>query len=197
MEDEVLFKNTSKMDDEEIALFQNFALKKSTMISSLIFTLCFVGVGIGLCFIDLTMGITLIVCGAVGGVVLLPYLTKESIKKQNKITLGDKKYLNTFEFMDDCVNVESQATTTKETNDYQPVATQKIFYRDIFKLVLYKEHLFLYINARQSFILNFKGMTKGTVGELVQLLKEKGIKVIDKSYVQTPSIGEGKKKKAS
>ncbi len=188
-EKEVKFKNTTKMDDEEISIFQSYALKKTTLISSILFSLLFVGAGIGISFIDLEMGIILIVCGLLGGFVLLPYLLKEILKKQNKTTLGDKKYLNTFEFCDEFILVESQASSSKETNDYQQVASQKIFYKDVFKVVIYKEFLFVYLNARQSLILNFKGMTLGTAGELVEFLKGKNIKFVDKSNENTPQIG--------
>lgn len=180
-EKNVLFKNTSKMDDKEISLFQNFALRKKTIITSVIFSLFFIGGGIGLCFLDLTMGITFIICGVVGGVILLPYLMKETVKKQNQVTLGDKKYLNTFEFFEDHILVTSEATANKESNDYKPMATQILPYNEIFKVVSYKEFLFIYINKVQSFIVNFKGMTKGTIGEVIDLLKLKGVKFYDKS----------------
>ena len=192
MEEQVLFKNTSKMDDEEISLFQSYALKKTILITSILFSLIFAGGGIGLCFVDLTMGIVLIVCGLVGGLILIPYGLKESVKKQNKVTLGDRKYLNTFEFFEDHIFVRSQATKDKQSNDYQEIASQKLFYQDLFKFVVYKQHLFIYINPRQSFILNFLGMTKGTIGEVIDLLKNKGVKFIDKSSVNTPDIGKKK-----
>ncbi len=187
-ENEVLFKNTSKMNDEEISVFQNYALKKTILITSILFTLVFCGVGAGFCFIDLTYGIIFLVCGILGGFVLIPFLMKDSVKKQNKLLLGDKKYLNTFEFCEDYIFVTSQATSSKESNDYQEVASQKIFYRDIFKFVTYKEFMFIYINARQSFILNFRGMTKGTIAEVIELLKGKGIKFVDKSSENMPSM---------
>ncbi len=192
-EKKVLFKNTSKMDDEEISLFQNFALKKKTIISSVVFSLVFVGGGVGMCFVDLNMGITLLVCGLVGGCVLLPYLMKEMVKKQNKITLGDKKYLNTFEFYEDYVFVTSEATPNKESNEYKPMATQNLSYNEIYQVVSYKEFLFIYLNKAQSFIVNFRGMTKGTIGEVIELLKSKGIKFIDKSNEPVPSKNELKK----
>ncbi len=185
---DVLFKNTSKMDDEEITVFQNYALKKTMLTTSILFALIFVAFGIGASFLDLTMGIVLIVCGLLGGFVLLPFLLKETVKKQNKVTLGDKKYLNTFEFCEEFLFVTSQATSSKETNDYQDVASQKIFYKDMFKVVSYIEFLFIYLNSKQSLILNFKGMTGGTAGELIEFLKMKNIKFVDRSSEKTPEI---------
>ena len=137
-EKNAIFKNTSKMDDEEISLFQNFVLKKTTFISSLVFSIIFIGGGVGMCFVDLTIGIALAICGVIGGIILLPYLMKESLKKQNKITLGDRKYLNTFEFCQDYIFITSQATSSPTANDYQEIASQKVFYKDLFKFVAYK-----------------------------------------------------------
>lgn len=178
--EEVIYKNTSKMDAEEIAVFQNSVTKKSIFWTSICFVLIFAGMGIGLSFIDLTLGIILIVCGLIGGFVLLPYLFKENMKKTNKEMLGDKKYLNTFDFYHDYFNVASEASPLESTN-FEVVGSQKIYYKDLHKVVVYKERLFVFINPRQSFILNFKGMTKGTAGELIELFKSNNIKVKDQS----------------
>lgn len=194
-EKNAIFKNTSKMDDEEISLFQNFVLKKTTFISSLVFSIIFIGGGVGMCFVDLTIGLALAICGVIGGIILLPYLMKESLKKQNKITLGDRKYLNTFEFCQDYIFITSQATSSPTANDYQEIASQKVFYKDLFKFVAYKEHLFIFINQKQSFIFDYRGMTKGTAGEVVEFLKAKGVKFVDKSSVQTPNLQNKKNNK--
>ncbi len=188
-EEKILYKNSSKMDDEEIIIFQNYALKKTLFISSIVFTLIFIAVGIGTSFFDLTMGIVFIVCGLLGGFVLLPYLIKENVKKQNKTSLGDKRYLNTFEFYEDYIFVESKASA-KDKNEFQQVATQKVLYKDVFKIVVYREFLFIFLNARQSLILNFKGMTFGTAGEMIEFLKTKSIKFVDKSNENTPKLSE-------
>lgn len=178
---EVLFKNTSKMDHEEISIFQNSIMKKSTTIwTMIIFVLVFAGIGVGLAFVDLTFGIIIIVCGALGGFVFLPYLMKENMKKVNKETLGDKKYLNTFEFYADYAQITTQASKLNE-NQYEEVGSQKLYYKDIYQVTVYKERLFIFLNPRQSFIFNFKGMTKGTAGEVVELLKANNVKVKDNS----------------
>ena len=56
-ESEVLFKNTSKMNSEEVTVFQNFALKKLHLIVSIGFSLVFVAIGLLLIFfVNLTAG---------------------------------------------------------------------------------------------------------------------------------------------
>lgn len=179
--DEILFKNSSKMNEDEIQVFQKFALKKTIIISSVCLIAAFAVIGALVCLAELFLGITIIVAGVLGGAVLMPFLMKDSIKKQNTLTLGDKKYLNHFEFYNDYIFVTSEATSSKESNDYQEVASQKVFYKDLVQVVMYKTYLFIYINKAQSFVLNQRGMTQGTVGELIPFLKEKGLKIIDKS----------------
>lgn len=178
--EEIIFKNTSKMDHEEISIFQNTVSKKANFITSILFALIFVGLGVGLSFVDLTLGIILIVCGVIGGFLLVPYLLKESMKKANKETLGDRKYLNTFEFYEEYFFVSTEASPLTQQK-FEKIGSQKVYYTDLHKVVVYKERLFIFINSRQSFIFNFKGMTKGTAGEVIELFKSKNIKVKDNS----------------
>ena len=185
---ELLFKNTSKIDSDEISLFQKYALKKTVLLSSIIFSTFFILLGIGLCFVDITMGVISLVAGVAGGCVLLPYLMTEAVKRQNKAILGDRKYLNTFEFYQDHIFISSEATSSLETNDYQKVASQNLYYNEIVKFVIYKERLFIFINKYQSFILNYRGMTYKTADELIEFLVQKGIKKVDKTKVVTPPV---------
>lgn len=176
---ELLFKNTSKMDNDEITLFQNKVMKKTTFITSICFALIFAGMGAGLSFWNLTLGIILIVAGLIGGFVFIPYLMKETQKKQNKEMFGDKTYLNTYEFYQEYFDVTSQAS--ENNKDYEVVGSQKVYYKDLYKVVVYQERLFIFVNPRQSFIFSFKGMTKGTAGEVIELLKSQNVKIVDKS----------------
>lgn len=168
------------MDKEEIALFQNFAMKKNLIILSICFALIFVGIGVGVSFIELTFGIITIVCGVLGGFVLLPYLMKEQTKKQNQQNYGEKKYLNTFEFYEDYIQITTECSSPA-SKDYEKIASQKLYYQDVTKGVLYKDRLFLYIASNQCFIINYLGMTKGTIGEVIDFLKTKNIKIVDKT----------------
>lgn len=180
MENEMLFKNTSKLDEQEITAFQNAVMKKKIFTFSIIFALIFVGAGIGFAFLNLTLGIILIVCGTLGGFVLLPYLMKESQKKANQEMLGGNKFLNTYEIYDDHIDITTQEASS-ENNLYNEVASNKLYLQDIFLVMVYKERLFIFINQSQSFILNFRGMTKGTAGELVEFFKNSKVPVQDNS----------------
>lgn len=195
-ENQMLFKNVSKMNEDEIVVFQNYALKKTIILSSaLLIGFCAL-IGVGICFAQLYLGVAVIIAGALGGGVLMPFLMKDSVKKQNKLIFGEKKYLNHFEFYNDYLMVTSESTTSKESNDYQKVAEEKVLYSDLFQVVLYKTYMFIYINKSQSFVLNQRGMTLGTVGELVPFLKEKGLKIVDKSSKVDESKIISNKKKA-
>ena len=154
-EKQIKFKNTSKMNEDEIAVFQNYALKKTIILSSALLIGFCVLIGVGLCFIELY-----------------------------------------FEFFQDYFMVTSEATTSKESNDYSVNAEEKLLYSDLFQVVVYKTYIFLYINKAQSFVLNQKGMTLGTAGELILFLKDKGLKIIDKSSKIDESKIIANKKKA-
>ena len=111
---------------------------------------------------------------------LLPYLLKDNVKKQNKKNFDGKKFLNTFEFYKDYVTITCETQKPGKT-EFEVAGKQNLNYVDIFKLVIYKEHLFIFIDESQSFIVSYKGMTKGTIAELIDFLKEKQIKTQDKS----------------
>ena len=176
---EALYKNTSKLDLKEIEMFQKFAMKKNIILISLLFTLVFVGLGVGVSFFELTLGIVVIVCGVLGGFVLLPFLMKDNLKKQNAKNFGNQKYLNTFDFTEEYVLITSESAS-EGSNDYKQLASQKLDYSNIYRGVLYREHLYLYISAQQCFIIDYRGMTKGTIAELIDFLKTKNVKIIDK-----------------
>lgn len=181
--EEIKFKNTSKMNAEEVSIFQNYAMKKTNIIMSVGFAVIFVALGVGLAFWNLTVGVICLVCGVAGGGFFLPYLLKENQKRMNAQALGDKKYLNTFEFYEDKFVVTSSETQSSNDKNYHEVGNQTIAYQDLYKVVTYKDRLFLFLDAQQSLIVDFKGMTTGTIAGLIAYLKEKGVNVIDKSKI--------------
>ena len=94
---EPLFKNTSKINEEELTKYQLKLLKKTIILFAAVVILISLGAGIPiLIFVNEFVGGAIIVLGALGGAVLLPYLLKDSVKKQNAKVLGDRKYLNTL-----------------------------------------------------------------------------------------------------
>ena len=189
MEEKALFKNSSKMNENEMFVFQSYALKKTIFLSSFFLIIFCVVLGARLCFVKLFLGIAIIIAGLIGGFVLVPYILKDSIKKQNKLIFDNKKYLNHFEFYDDFLEVTNEEAATNE-NIYHFVIKEKFNYSDLLKVVVYGTYIFLYINKSQSLVLNQKGMTLNTSAELVSFLKSKNIKVIDK--FQQLSIKEKK-----
>lgn len=191
--EEIKFKNTSRMDANEISLFQSYAMKKTIWMMAGFFALIFVGAGIGLAFWNTTVGIIMIVCGLAGGFWFLPYLMKESQKKQNMEVLGDRKYLNTYQFYEDHVFVTSTATADATSKEYNEVGTQRVDYKEVYKVVTYKDRLFIFINKTQSFILSFQGMTMGVIEDLVKFLKSKEITIVDKTNVITEAKQGGRK----
>lgn len=179
---EPLFKNTSKINEEELTKYQLKLLKKTIILFAAVVILISLGAGIPiLIFVDEFVGGAIIVLGALGGAVLLPYLLKDSVKKQNAKVLGDRKYLNTFEFYEDKMIIINSATDNFADNTYKEIARAEIPNANIYRILLDNIYIFIYLDKKQSLFLDQRGMTKGTAGELAEFLQNKGVKVIKKN----------------
>lgn len=181
-EKELIFKNTTTLNESDITTFQLFALKKHTIFISAMITIVLVGLGVGLCFVNTYVGVAILIAGIVGGIIFFPYLSKEQIKRQNAVLFNGGKYVNVFDFYDDKMKV----TNVDEERDEDYFQTFE--YSTLYQVVDYQEFLFIYVNKNQSFLLLKTGMNKGTIAELIEFLKNKKIKYVDKK-----SLGEMKK----
>ena len=112
----------------------------------------------------------------------MEFVQVENQKKQNETILGTSKYLNTFSFYEDRVHVQSEVTNGKD-NQFELAGEETVKYEDILKVVTYKDRLFLFVDQRQAFIVNFSSMLQGSIQELISFLKEKGLKFVDKTKV--------------
>ena len=171
---ECLFKNTSKMGENEVYEFQSFILKKMILTFSIIIAIVCLGVGVGLYFVASYLGIAIAVIGLLGAFVLFPYVMKESVKKNNQQLFNGKKYLNTFEFYDDRVVIVCEEADENST-EYTKKREETILYENLYKLELHEPYIFIYVDKVQSLLLNEKGMTKGVIADLIDFLKSKGI----------------------
>lgn len=179
---DTLFKNTTKYDKESLLKLQNKVILKWIILGASIIILISLAVGVPLIlFVNEFVGGAIIVLGALGGAVLLPYLLKDSVKKQNAKVLGDRKYLNTFEFYEDKMIIINSATKSLDDNDYTEIARAEIEISNIYRLLLDNIYIFIYLDKKQSLFLDQRGMTKGTAGELAEFLQNKGVKVIKKN----------------
>lgn len=179
---EPLFKNTSKINEEELTKYQLKLLKKTIILFAAVVILISLGAGIPiLIFVNEFVGGAIIVLGALGGAVLLPYLLKDSVKKQNAKVLGDRKYLNTFEFYEDKMIIINSATDNFADNTYKEIARAEIPNANIYRILLDNIYIFIYLDKKQSLFLDQRGMTKGMAGELAEFLQNKGVKVIKKN----------------
>ena len=73
--------------------------------------------------------------------------------------------------------------TDGKDNRFELAGEETIEYEDIFKVVAYKDRLFLFVDQRQAFVVNANSMTRGDISELVSFLKEKGIRFLDKTRI--------------
>lgn len=177
MEEKLLFKNTSRLGKEEIDVFQNLAVKRTSLVTSLFILFICVGAGIGLYFVHMALGIGFIVAGVLGAIIM-PYVVKETVKKQNQeiFNFKDTKYLNSFEFYEDKIVVLNEIAKA-DSDTYEEKGKDIIKYSDIDHAVVYGIYIFIFINKYQSVILNQKGMTEGVAADLIEYMKSKGIKV--------------------
>ena len=172
--EECLFKNTSKMGENEVYEFQSFILKKMVVACSVVIALVCVGAGVGLYFVASYLGIAIAVLGLLGAFVLFPYVMKESVKKNNQQLFNGKKYLNTFEFYDDRVVINCEEAEENST-EYTKKREETILYENLYKFEVHEPYIFIYVDKVQSLLLNEKGMTKGVIADLLEFLKSKGL----------------------
>lgn len=180
-EKDLKFKNTTKLNEQAITAFQIFAMKKYTWTIASLISIVFGGLGLGLCFVNAYIGVAVLIAGILGGVIFFPYLSREQIKKQNALIFEGKKYVNVFEFFDEKLVV----TNVDGENDIYQIYD----YKGLAQVVLFAEYIAIYINKNQSYLLDKKGMNKGTIDEVLALLKSQNIPFKDKT-----TLGEVKKK---
>lgn len=94
---------------------------------------------------------------AIGLVYLV--LIKKNIKN---MTL--KKFTNEYEFNEDHFNVTS-------IQNNEPVGTQKIYYKDIYKTRETDEYIFVYINKYSAYIMKKSNVESGYLSTLRAILK--------------------------
>lgn len=176
MEEEktIKFSCTSKMSKNEIAVFESYIFKKLsfTCVTSIILICLMLGGAI--CFIDVFLGIAGVGIGVIVGIPLVLYLLKNELKKKDQQTIGDNVYLNRFDFYEDVIEIESQR---KNGAQFEFSAKARDPYSGFAKAIVYSTYIFLLKNGNQAFILDQKGMTTGTAGELIEFLKSKGLKI--------------------
>ena len=107
-------------------------------------------------------------------VFLLPFIIKDGIKKQNERLFTQNKIINEYEFYEDFFSVQAKL---QREDGIEEEKTEKYEYKNLFKISDYSIFIFIYINSRQSFILDKRKMIKGTSGELIEFLQSKNIKI--------------------
>ncbi len=179
---ELLYKNTTKLSEQAITSFQIFAMKKITWLIATLITVVFGGLGIGLCFVNTYIGVAVLIAGILGGVIFFPYLVRSQIKKQNELIFQGGINVNEFEFY------ENQLIVTNIDKNSESDIFQSYLYKDLNKIIEFADYVAIYINKNQSYLLDKRGMNKGTISEVLSLLKQNNIQYIDKQ-----ALGENKK----
>ena len=176
MEEKVLFKNTTKLNENDVINFQKDSIKKISFIYGLVIFLICLGAGVGLYFVNSFLGIAMIVLGAVGGFAIFPYSTKTYSTRSNAENFYGIKSTNYYEFYQDEFIVKGEIADL-ESQKKKDLAEEKYKYEDVVKVSVIKNYICIFISKSQSFVLDKRGMTKGVCADLISFFKEKQIKV--------------------
>lgn len=172
---EILFSNTSLLNKEAVDRFNKVTSKRIIGYGSL-FVGCFSGIVGGLlCLVNLFLGISIIGVGFVIGIPLIAYLIKDAMKKDAQKLLDGKKYLVHFDFYEEGVKIRAEESLEEE-NKFKFSGEEEFSYEEIAKIVVSGTEIYIQ-RISQANILDQRGMTKSTAGELIQFLEKKGIKV--------------------
>ena len=174
---EALFENTTFLNRDDLYKYQKSEVKKFILLASGLLLLVTIGISVPLAlFVEIYLGAIMLIIGAVCSVVLLPYIINDSIKKQNAQLFSQTDIAIEFAFFQDEFSVQA-----KQNGESEKSASESYNYSQIAKVSLYNVYMFIYTSPRTSLVLDRRNMTKGTSGEVVDLFKSHGVKVIDKT----------------
>lgn len=175
MENNPLFTNKSLLNKEVVEKFNKFMGKKLSVSACLIVIGFSVVVGGLLCLANLFLGISVVGIGLIIGCPLTTLLIKDTMKKDTQRLLGGKKFLLNFEFFENEILIKAESSPEAE-NKFSFEGEEKIGYEEITKAVVVDTDIYVY-RVGQANIVDQRGMTHGTAGELIEFLSNKKIKI--------------------
>lgn len=175
MEENPLFSNVSKLDLPAVEKFNKIIGKKLTTLSAgAVIVLCAVVGGL-FCIFDLFLGIATIGVGVLIGAPLVAYFIKDSMKKNAGNLLQGEEYIVHFDFYQEEILLKAERKNTK-TGKYEFSGEERVKYTDIAKVIVNGTDVYLQ-RTGQANILDQRGMTLKTAGELLEFLASKGLKI--------------------
>lgn len=175
MENNPLFTNKSLLNKEVVEKFNKFMGKKLAVSACFIVIGFSVVVGGLLCLANLFLGISVMGIGLIIGCPLTTFLIKDAMKKDTQRLLGGKKFLLNFEFFENEILIKAESSFEGE-NKFSFEGEEKIGYEDIVKVIVADTDIYIQ-RAGQANIVDQRGMTYGTAGELIEFLRDKNIKI--------------------
>lgn len=173
---EALFENTTFLNRDDLYKYQKCEIKKSVWLASGLLLLFTIGISVPLAlFVEIYLGAILLIIGAVCSIVLLPYIIADGIKKQNAQILSQADISINFVFFQDEFIVQAKQKESEKK------ARESYVYSQIIKVSLYDVYMFIYTSPNASLVLDRRNMTKGTSGDIIDLFKSHGVKVVDKT----------------
>ncbi len=168
MEENLIASNVTGLDKKGLSRLHKYQFFRQNIFSFIVFPVLIVIFGAILAWVfdDLIWGIALMALGALFGI-FYPLTLKILLNRNpNNKLIKAGRLANRYDFFEDYLLVQ-----TKLLDSEQPIGMSKVFYRDITKVLIDNDYLFVFINKVQCFVIGVNGMLDGTIADIKILLK--------------------------
>ena len=167
---ELVASNVTSVDKKGLERLHKITFFKNGMMSILISTLSIVLIGaIYSIMLDLYWGIGIMVFGILFGV-LYPVIYKILLDKNaNNKLIREKRLVNRYDFYENHFEVQ---TKSLDDPSGQAIGFSRLEYREVTKVLIDDEYLFIFINKNQCFIVRVSGMLDGTIADVKMKLRQ-------------------------
>lgn len=169
MEEEIFASNVTSLDKRGLERLRKHTFVKINIISYLIIPAVSIAVGaVYGWLVDLYWGIGIMCAGVLFGV-FYPLIVKLSLKKNaNNKLISERRLINRYDFYKDYFVVQ---TKSLDDSTDQPIGMSRVAYRDVTKVVIDPDFMFIFIDNVQCFIVSNSGMMDGNVTDVKDTLR--------------------------
>ncbi len=167
---EIIASNVTSVDKLGLKHLHRMTFFKYKLMPILLSSLFIVAVGA--CYawlLDLYWGIALMVFGVLFGVIYPVVYNFLLNKNSNNKLIREKRLVNRYDFHENFFEVQ-----TKSLDDPtgQPIGYSRVEYREVTKVMIDDEYMFIFINKNQCFIVKTTGMLDGTIADVKMKLRQ-------------------------
>ncbi len=172
----VRYENTTNFSGKEVTSFTSFVTRPIFIKLAVALFVLFVGMGFYMFFVMDAL-VTAIIMWSLGvvSVAVMPFTYKHTVLKgvRNNTMCSSSTYMN-YKFEDGGVKISTRKGDVE-------VAMLALDYRHIVKILQVQHYLFIFVTDTQAYILDVNGMTSGKANNLIDFLKSKHIKYVNKN----------------